>query len=87
MTSYMYDTFERSDDYKSIDVMHSSICNAKGFCNIALVIKTEVGKINIVCEESVISETHDAYTFVLDSLFKMCPNMGKYFLAVFSIDL
>ena len=27
---------------------------------------------NIACEGFVISETHDAYTFVLDSLFKMC---------------
>lgn len=24
-----------------------------------------------------ISETHDAYTFVLDSLFKMCPLRGR----------
>ena len=39
--------------------------------------KNEVGKINVVCEGFVISETHDAYTFVLDSLFKMCPLRGR----------
>ena len=43
MTSYMRDDFERSFDYISIDVMHSYICNAKGFCYIALVIKNKVG--------------------------------------------
>ena len=39
MTSYMCDNFERFGDYISIDVMHSSICNAKGFCYITPVIK------------------------------------------------
>ena len=39
MTSYMRDNFERFGDYISIDVMHSSICNAKEFCYIAPVIK------------------------------------------------
>ena len=39
MTSYMRDNFERFGDYISIDVMHSSIFNDKGFCYIALVIK------------------------------------------------
>ena len=33
--------------------------------------------INIVCEGFVIFETHDAYTFVLDSLFNMCPFGNK----------
>ena len=36
--------------------------------------KKEIGKINDVCEGFVIfSETHDGYTFVLDSLFNICP--------------
>ena len=74
MSSYMRDTFERFGDYISINIMHSSICNAKEFCYIAPVIKNEVGKINCVCEGFIISETHDAYTFILDSLFKMCPH-------------
>ena len=77
ITSYMRDNFERFDDCISIDVMHSTIRNAKGFCYITPVIKNEVGKINVVCEGFVISETHDAYTFVLDSLFKMCSYRGE----------
>ena len=76
MTSYIRDNFERFGDYISIDVMHSSICNTKSFCYIVPVIKNEVGKINVVCEGFLISETHDAYTFVLDSLFNMCPLRG-----------
>ena len=76
MISYMRDNFDFFGDYTSIDVMHSSIYNAKCVCYIAPVIKNEVGKINIVCKGFVISETHDTYTFVLDSLFKMCPHRG-----------
>ena len=84
MTSYMRDNFKRFGDYISIDVMHSSISNAKSFCYIASVIKNEVGKVNVVCKRFVISETHDAYTFVLDSLFNMCSlRGGKDFHAVF----
>ena len=85
MLSYMRDNFERFDEYTSIDGIHLFICNAKGFYYIAPVIKNEVGKINIVCEGFFISETHDASTFVLDSLFKMCTHGGgEDFHAVFS---
>ena len=77
MTSYMRDNFERFGNYLSIDVMHSSICNSKEFCYIAPVVKNEIDKINVVCEGFVYSETNDAYIFVLESLFKMCPNRVK----------
>ena len=77
ITSYMCDNFEKFGNCISIDIMHSSICNAKDFCFIAPIIKNGIGKINIVCEGFVISETHDAYTFVLDSLFNVCPLRGK----------
>ena len=63
MTFYMRDNFERFGDYISINVMYSSICNAKSFCYIAPVMINEVGKINVVCEGFVILETHDAYPF------------------------
>ena len=39
MSSYMRDTFERFGDYISINIMHSSIYNAKELCYIAPVIK------------------------------------------------
>ena len=44
MISYMHDNFERFGDYILINVMHSSICNAKSFCYIAPVIKTKLEK-------------------------------------------
>ena len=81
MTSYMRDNFERFGDYISIDVMHSSICNAKCFCCIAPVIK------NFVCDGFVISETRDAYTFVLDLLFKICPHRGGMPMLFFLINV
>ena len=37
----------------------------------------KIGKINVVCEGFVISETHDAYCFILNSLFKMCPRRKR----------
>ena len=73
MTSYMRDHFERFGNNISTDVMKSQVCNTKFFCHIAPVVLNEVGKSNVVCEGFVISETHDAYCFILNSLFKMCP--------------
>ena len=43
ITSYMRDNFERFGNYISIDVMLSSICNAKEFCYIAPIINNEIG--------------------------------------------
>lgn len=77
INSYMRDNFERCGNYISIDIIYSSVYNDKEFCSIAPVIKNEVGKINIVCEVFVISETHDVYTFILDSLFKIYPLRNK----------
>ena len=77
MTFYMRDNFERFGNNISIDVMKSQVCNAKKFCYIAPVVLNEVGKINVVCEGFVISETHDAYCFILNSLFKMSSRRTK----------
>ena len=37
----------------------------------------EVGHINVVCEGFVITQTHDAYTFILESLFQMSSSRSK----------
>ena len=37
----------------------------------------EVGHINVVYEGFVITETHDAYTFILESLFQMSSSRSK----------
>ena len=46
------------------------------FCHIAPVVLNEVRKINIVCEGFVISKIHDAYCFILNSIFKICLGRG-----------
>ena len=44
MTTHMRDNFERFGNYISIDIMHSSVCNAKKFCYIAPIIKNKFCK-------------------------------------------
>ena len=44
------DNVERFGNYLSVDVMRSSVCDAKELCYIALVVLHEIGKINVVCE-------------------------------------
>ena len=77
ITSYMRDNFETFGNYISIDIMHLSICVVKEFYYIAPVVKNEIGKINVVCEGFLITIIHEAYTFVLGSLFNICPIRNK----------
>ena len=77
MTSYMRDNFERFGNYLYIDVMRSSVSNAKELCYIALVVLNEIGIINVICAGFVIKENHDAYTFILESLFQMSSTRSK----------
>ena len=37
----------------------------------------DIGRINVVCEGFVITENHDAYTFILESLFQMSSTRSK----------
>ena len=77
MTSYMRENFDRFDNNISIDVMKSQVCNAKKYCYIAPIVWNKVGKINEVCEDFVIFETHDTYCFILNSIFKICSGREK----------
>ena len=77
MTSYTRDNFELYGKYLSIDEMRSSICNAKKFCNITLVVLNEFGKIYIFCEEFFITETRGAHAFILEYLFQMSTSRNK----------
>ena len=77
MTSYMRDNFERFGNYLSIDVTKSSISNSAEFCYIAPVVLNEIERINGVCEGFIITENHDAYTFILESLFQMLSKRSK----------
>ena len=88
MTSYMRGNFERIGNYLSIDVMRSSICNAIELCYISPVVLNEVGEITVVCEGFFMTETCDAYTFILESLFKISTSRSKENVQViFSDDL
>ena len=71
MTSCMRDNFERFGNCLSIDVMRSSVSNAKELCYIAPVVLNEIGRVNVICAGFVITEKNDTYTFILESLFKM----------------
>ena len=77
MMSYMCENFERFGNSITIDVMKSQVCNTIFFCYIDPVVLNEVGNINVVCEGFVISETHDAYCFILNSIFKICLGRGE----------
>ena len=72
----MRDNFERFDNNISIDVMKSQAYNAIFLLYSSCCVKRG-WKIKIVCEGFVISETHDAYCFILNSIFKMCPRRKK----------
>ena len=65
MTSYIRDNFKRFGTFISINVMCSSIYNAKEFYYIAPAIKNEINKINVVCEGFIVLETHYVYKFIL----------------------
>lgn len=69
MTSYMSDNFDRFGNYLFIWLMHSSICNTKECWHITPVIKNEIGIINIIYEDFIISEIYNVNTFILESLF------------------
>ena len=73
----MRDNFERFGNYLSIDVTKSSISNSAEFCYIAPVVLNKIGRINVVFEGFVITENHDAYTFILESLFQMSSKRSK----------
>ena len=77
MTSYMRDNFERFRNYLSIDVMKSFISNSAEFCYMVSVVLIEIGRINVVCQGFVITENHDTYSFILESLFQMSSKRSK----------
>ena len=64
MTLYMRDNYEHFGNHVSIDVMRSYICNTNFFFYIDPVVLNEIRKINIVSEEFIITENHNAYTFI-----------------------
>ena len=54
-----------------------TLTNTKDIYYISPVVKKEIRKINVVYDGFVISETNEAHTFVLGSLFQMCLITNK----------
>ena len=77
MTSYVCENLERFGNNISINIIESQVCNAKKVCYIAPVVLNKIGKMNVACEGFVISETHDACCFILESIFKIGLGRGK----------
>ena len=46
-------------------------------CHIVLVAKNEIRNISVVCECLIITERHDVYTFIFESLFNMNTSRTK----------
>ena len=84
MTSYMRDNVEKFGKYIAIDVMRSSMCNARTICYIAPVVKNKISKMNVVCKGFIVIEINDVYTSTLESLFKMStPRTKEMVYAIF----
>ena len=66
----MCENFERISYSLSLDVMRSSMCNVEELCCITHVVLKNIGKINVVYEEFVITETHDAYSFIFRNIIQ-----------------
>ena len=73
----MREFFERFGKNLFIEVMKTQVCNTKRFCYIAPIVLNDIGKFNVVYEGFVIFENHDAYSLILNSLFKMCTSREK----------
>ena len=70
MSSYMRNNFEKFGNYLTIDEMRSSVYITKKFGYIPPVVMN-------LCKSFVITENHDTYTFLLESLFKMTTSRTK----------
>ena len=73
----MCENFERFCNNMPIDVIKSQVYNAKRALLYYSYHVERGWKINVVRESFLISETHDAYCFILKSVFKMCLGRGK----------
>ena len=49
-------------------MMRASVCNTNQCCYIDPVVLNGIGNINVICEGFVITETHDVYTLILESI-------------------
>ena len=74
MTSVMRSNFERYHSVIFLDAMKRRT-NVHLWVYMSVVIVNDLGESQPVCESILMSEVNDAYTFLLQSSFKMCPKV------------
>ena len=85
MTSVMRASLEKFGDYIALDAMKAHM-NTMHWPLISPSLKREDKTICVACESLIISECHDAYKFVVNSMFEMAPNAKKEDVYIISAD-
>ena len=85
MTATMRSNMERFGSYICLDSM-KRVLNPLKWPYFAIALKNELDYICVGCEALMLQEREDAYRFLLDSAFDMCPNRLKEDVLVVSGD-
>ena len=76
MTATMRSNFERFGSYLCLDAMKREL-NTLNWPYFGISLYNELNSVCIGCESLMISERHDAYKFLINSCFEMCPGRTK----------
>ena len=76
MTAVMRSNFERFSQFICIDSRKSKT-NPNLFPYMSVVVLDEMNKVQVCCEALIKEEMHDAYIFMLNSAFEMCPLLER----------
>ena len=76
MTASMRSNMERFGSYLCLDTMKREL-NTLKWPYFAVALNNELGHVCVGCEGLMIEERTEAYSFLLDSCFQMCPNRKK----------
>ena len=76
MTAVMRWNFERFSQFIHINSQKSKT-NPNLFPYISIVVLDEMNKVQVCCEALIKEEMYDAYIFMLNSAFEMCPTLKQ----------
>mmetsp|Transcript_22195 Transcript_22195/g.33814 ORF Transcript_22195/g.33814 Transcript_22195/m.33814 type:complete len:1088 (-) Transcript_22195:54-3317(-) len=85
MTAVMRGSLEKFGSYITLDAMKHELNNLH-WPYFAPALMREDGTICVACEAIAISECHDAYIFVVDSMYEMAPNARRDEVLIVSAD-
>ena len=85
MTATMRSNFERFGKYICLDAMKREM-NSLNWPYFGISLYNELNNVCIGCESLMISETLDAYEFLVNSCFEMCPGRTKSDVSIVSGD-